>query len=251
MAYRYQIVSERIDQCPFGGCSNERSRETWENTRPRWKIFRFAVLSSGIALCFVIYTFRLHILISSDYWCHYWVTRHTWVRLGRVLIWYDQIHRNFLLLVVRELGQSLGWSISVESVCFSYVTSGHMLLHNTKLVVSISADLLTWVYHTGGYSYMGGRYNRDYIHINTAYYSVQSRSLFLNKAELGKFISSFGSFHLLHNAQPFFLNTLSETTLLILRIYVKVWSLVALIVYDQLWHISLCRPLFWLGPLHV
>ena len=74
---------------------------------------------------------------------------------------------------------------------------------------------------------------------------------FLNKAELGEFISSFGSFHSLHNAQPFSLNTLSETILLILKILCKVWSLVALIVYDQLWHISLCRPLFWLVPLHV
>ena len=59
-----------------------------------------------------------------------------------------------------------------------------------------------------------------------------SRSLFLFKAELVRFISSFGTFHLLYDTQPFFLHTLSETTLLILKIYVKVQSLVALIVYD-------------------
>ena len=36
-------------------------------THPRWKNFRFAFLSSGIALDLHI---RLHIFISSDYWCH-------------------------------------------------------------------------------------------------------------------------------------------------------------------------------------
>ena len=42
-----------------------------------------------------------------------------------------------------------------------------MLLLSTKFVVSISAGILTWVYHTGGYSYMGGRYNRHYSHLHS------------------------------------------------------------------------------------
>ena len=39
--YRCQIVSERMDQCPFGGCSNERSRETWEIHSPPMEKFPF------------------------------------------------------------------------------------------------------------------------------------------------------------------------------------------------------------------
>ena len=74
---------------------------------------------------------------------------------------------------------------------------------------------------TRGYSYMGGRYTRDYIHINTTYYWVQSRSLLFKQGGAGWVISPFGSFHSLHNAQPFSLNTSSETILLILRIYVR------------------------------
>ena len=144
-----------------------------------------------------------------------------------------------------QLSRSASHMSHLATCCYS---------HNTRLVVSISGDLLTWVYHTRGYSYMGGLYTRDYIHYDTTHYWVQSRSLLFKQGGAGWVISPYGSFHSLLNAQPFSLNTSSETILLILRILCKAWSLVTLIVYDQLWHISLCRPLSWLGwlgPLHV
>ena len=44
MAYRYHIVSEKMDQCPISGYSNECSREKWENTHPCRKISIFTIL---------------------------------------------------------------------------------------------------------------------------------------------------------------------------------------------------------------
>ena len=94
------------------------------------------------------------------------VTTGSWDTI-RVSADMDQIHKSFLLLVVRGEGHLPRCSISAESVCCSSAVSSHMLLHETKLVVSISAGILTWVSHTGGYSYTGGRYIGHYVYTNT------------------------------------------------------------------------------------
>ena len=76
------------------------------------------------------------------------VTTGSWDKI-RVSADMDQIHKSFLLLVVRGEGHLPRCSISAESVCCSSAVSSHMLLHETELVVSVSAGILTWVSHTG------------------------------------------------------------------------------------------------------
>ena len=76
------------------------------------------------------------------------VTTGSWDTI-RVSADMDQIHKSFLLLVVRGEGHLPRCSISAESVCCSSAVSSHMLLHKTELVVSVSAGILTWVSHTG------------------------------------------------------------------------------------------------------
>ena len=44
MACGYHIVSEKMNQCPISGYSNECSREKWENTHPCRKISIFTIL---------------------------------------------------------------------------------------------------------------------------------------------------------------------------------------------------------------
>ena len=59
MAYGYHIVSEKMNQCPISGYSNECSREKWENTHPCRKISIFAILKlRHCYLVLMIYTFR-------------------------------------------------------------------------------------------------------------------------------------------------------------------------------------------------
>ena len=54
-------------------------------TRPHWKNFRFTFLSSGIALDLHI---RLHVFISSDYWCHLGCKTHMdAIRASADMIW--------------------------------------------------------------------------------------------------------------------------------------------------------------------
>ena len=88
------------------------------------------------------------------------VTTGSWDTI-RVSADMDQIHKSFLLLVVRGEGHLPRCSISAESLCCSSIVSSHMLLHETNLVVSIFLDM--------GLSHWGSVHWALYLHKHNLY----------------------------------------------------------------------------------